>query len=451
MCVVCECVWLKFHTQIKCSFPFASMRAPEPDPPLVMAARSGDIKRLTRLLGSNKGLRADPNQANAVGRTALLVACKADAANIVGLLLNGGASAVKADNDKNTPLVTASHNGNVAIVSALLRAGAPVGQRSGKHGCTALFAACQLGNAELVKMLIREKAVVDQSATGGDTPLQVASELGHADVVAILIGAGATCDLADEDGVTPLFLACQEGHHGIASFLLAASARADQANDAGATPMLIACQQGRKACVQLLSSYCASREWRDVLLTGGEERQIVTAEDMAEREGHHALTTFLRASRHWTTPLHHVTQIDPERCRRLLRLDGSDLHAAAEDGAPTPLSLARAANHAMSRDATMPATEAGSTDGAADTSAVALVLQAARPWSPTTHALHPAAARAWAVEMLLMGHRLSRLERFSPVAGGLFDVWMAGVMPLLISRDSKLPHRDMMEREVELT
>ena len=68
------------------------------------------------------------------------------------------------------------------------------------------------------------------------------------------------------------------------------------------------------------------------------------------------------------------------------------------------------------------------------TPAAALVLRAAQPWSPQTHELFPTASRARAVEMLLIGHRLSRESRFEGEAMALFDTWMAIVMPQLIQR-----------------
>ena len=50
-------------------------------------------------------------------------------------------------------------------------------------------------------------------------------------------------------------------------------------------------------------------------------------------------------------------------------------------------------------------------------------------WSPATHELYPAAARAYAVQMMLMGHCSTRV----PV-----EVWMANVMPHLVSWESVL-------------
>ena len=130
----------------------------------------------------------------------------------------------------------------------------------------------------------------------------------------------------------------------------------------------------------------------------------------------------------WSTPLHHLTTIGAMRARALLRA-GADLEAAAEaefggDGGNTPLSLARALQQAG---------EAG------EDTAAGLVLDAAKPWSQQTHALFPAAARARAVELMLLGHRLSRESmQWGPSFVGaevsLFDAWMEGVLPQAVQR-----------------
>eukprot|EP00966_Prymnesium_polylepis_P205624 4765135-Prymnesium_polylepis.1 len=71
---------------------------------------------------------------------------------------------------------------------------------------------------------------------------------------------------------------------------------------------------------------------------------------------------------------------------------------------------------------------------ASDGTAAHLVLLAARPWSLATHALFPAEARARAITLLLLGHRLAREPRYEGVAGAMVDVWLAYVMPLAVLR-----------------
>ena len=102
-----------------------------------------------------------------------------------------------------------------------------------------------------------------------------------------------------------------------------------------------------------------------------------TAEHIATANGHHDVAAWLAATRLWSTPLHHLEFLTPERALALLRA-GADIHAAAEPGGPTPLSLAQAL---------------AAVGGAAGTAAF-LVLEAAKPWSRKTHKYFPAPARA---------------------------------------------------------
>ena len=124
--------------------------------------------------------------------------------------------------------------------------------------------------------------------------------------------------------------------------------------------------------MQQLCSYGATRTF---LFNVGGFDLTLAAEDAAA--DHDDITAWLTASRHWSTPLHHLSVISPDRTRSLLR-DGADLFAASHTGGSTPLALAQGM------------LAAGKATGG---SASHLVLCAARPWSPKTHVLFPAAAR----------------------------------------------------------
>jgi ankyrin repeat protein len=46
----------------------------------------------------------------------------------------------------------------------------------------------------------------------GQTPLHVASELGNMDLVQLLLDSGANVTVTNANGQTPLHLACAKGH-----------------------------------------------------------------------------------------------------------------------------------------------------------------------------------------------------------------------------------------------
>ena len=217
-------------------------------------------------------------------------------------------------------------------------------------------------------------------------------------------------------GFTPLLLACQKGRTKAVSLLLKAGVAVDQASDTGATPLYVACQQGHIHCAQQLSSYGAARSFQ----LPPPSNTTISVSGPAARGGYDALVAWLATSSQWSTALHHLTVIDATRARALLRA-GADLEAAAQAGGPTPISLARAQLHAQ-------------VGGAGAVTAASLVLDAARPWSRRTHELFPAAARARAVELLLLGHCLSRESFFVGAEVSLLDAWMESVLPQAVLR-----------------
>ena len=291
-----------------------------------------------------------------------------------------------------------------------------VGNLSGAED-SPLIAAARNGKTEEVISLLAEGDEVNQEDEDGSTPLLVACENGHAKTVSVLCAAGALLDQANVDGDTPLLLASEEGHTETASVLCASGATVDQSDTIGRTPLFLAIDNGHLALAQLLISLGASRS----ITVNGEER---TALGMAQMFGHANLAAWLTTTEQWTTPLHHLsgpTAIGAARARALLR-SGASLHAAADTGGPTPLSLAQII---------LAAGEITTDDG----SAASLVLQAARPWSRELHALFPAMARARAVELLITGHRLFREPRFAEGAVALLDVWVGCVMPHAVQRE----------------
>ncbi len=309
----------------------------------------------------------------------------------------------------DTPLIDAARNGRAADVTALLAGGADVDEpKTDGCGATALYVACQEGHTEVVTKLLAANADVNHTNLDGAIPLYIACENGHTEIVTKLLAANADIEKADNDGCTPLFIACCQGHTEIVTKLLAANASVDQPRHNGGTPMIIACAEGHLGCVQLLSSYGASRNFRFVAPTD-------TAEHLASNRGHHELVAWLVRTRLWSTPLHHLEVLTPERARALLRA-GADLHAAAEPGGPTPLSLAQAAAAA---------------GGAAEGTAAFLVLEAAKPWSRKTHKYFPEPARERAAELLRVGQWFKRLPNDFPIQ---FEVWETFVMPHAVHR-----------------
>lgn len=92
------------------------------------------------------------------------------------------------------------------------------------------------------------------SNEGGATPLFIASQVGNAELVQLLLQAGSkSIGRADKDGSTPLHIAAVEGHLPVVKLLLSAgSTSIDKQNNFGATPLYMAALNGRLQVVQLL-------------------------------------------------------------------------------------------------------------------------------------------------------------------------------------------------------
>jgi ankyrin repeat protein len=224
----------------------------------------------------------------------------------------------------------------------LIEAGADVAQ-AGEHGLTYLMVASLDGHVECVRALLEARADVAQSTTSGATALMYASSHGHVECVRTLLEAGANVmQLRNTDGTGALECACES-----------------------------------LDILQLLCAYAPSRE-------------AVRAHPMpVDYAFSPECAQWLEATSRWTSPLHHFEFLPIERVRALL-IAGADLSAG--DGgadAPTPLSLATAR------------LLLGDQPGAG---CAALIASAGAPWSPDTHALFPAGAKARAVELLHIGH-----------------------------------------------
>ena len=344
---------------------------------LIYAVRVHDDFTVRELLG----LGADPNmivETEHGPRSILSEAISVNDVRCVVVLLEGGANVNEGGWSGVSPLKVVVGQNYATLIEPICKAGIDTDIID-----ASLVMACQLGSKESALVLLKRcgadpanlTVLGENSRTAMHNCSARGDEEGGADVplVHALLEAGAPLEngLPMETGAT-----------------------------AGCTPLLIACATGALQLVQLYSSY-------------GAERAPPNAYYTASTAGTDEVQAWLQESADWSTPLHHASVVPVERTRALLRA-GADLHAQARPGAPTPLQLAE-----QSRE------HPGSQ----------LVLAASLPWSPDTHALMPAMARARAVELMRLGHLLAlQPGRFGTATQALVHVWRDLVLPYAVVR-----------------
>ncbi|KAF1313133.1 Tkl protein kinase, partial [Globisporangium splendens] len=198
--------------------------------------------------------------ANNYGVTSLYNASQNGQVEVVSELLKNGGSVNMADNNGATSLMVASQNGHVEVVSELLKNGASVDMAT-NNGASSLYIASQNGHVEVVSELLKKGASSGVVKPKGLTPLQVAARNGHVKVVEMLFPSsvareghdmvvdvfltkGVLPDTRDEEGNTPLISACRNGHWQAAQRLLQSNASLSAINKTGESALLAAASAG---------------------------------------------------------------------------------------------------------------------------------------------------------------------------------------------------------------
>jgi ankyrin repeat protein len=165
-----------------------------PDPPIVDAARRGDLDAVRTLIRDG----ADVDAAQGDGMTALHWAAANGHAPVVAALLEARARTDPATRiGAYTPLHLASRGGHSAIVRALADAGADVHAATSTGGATPLHFAAGAGSVEAIAAMLDRGAAIDaREDVWGQTPLMFAAAYGRTGAVEALLARGADHSLA---------------------------------------------------------------------------------------------------------------------------------------------------------------------------------------------------------------------------------------------------------------
>jgi uncharacterized protein len=203
-------------------------------PPLMIAAKYGDLTSVRRLLKAG----ADANARSPMGNTALHFAAGHGHLQVVEALLDAHADANASDPNGYTPLHAAVHGDDVRVVNALIAAHADVNARTKRENVTPLLESIDMnyGKPEITLALIQAGADVNVVESDGNTALSIAMTESSNEVVEALLKKGADPNSLVHNQ-RPLHVAAEYGYDETIKVLLRYGADPTLRNPGGQTPL----------------------------------------------------------------------------------------------------------------------------------------------------------------------------------------------------------------------
>ncbi|KAJ6228316.1 no mechanoreceptor potential c [Anaeramoeba flamelloides] len=216
--------------------------------PLMVAAKYGRYEILQLFLNSNVDLeRKDKNGCNAlylscesgnvkIAQELILAGArlntKSDKGNfplylaahqgnnlLAQLLLTSGAY-VDQTYEGWTPLLIACQNGSLEIVKTLLDHQASIHYCDPKDGFSAIFIAIENRHSNIFLELFNRKADLHSVNFYSETPIHIACQVGDLEIIKIMIENNVDFDIQDENEMTPLMVAAENDHEEAVKLLL---------------------------------------------------------------------------------------------------------------------------------------------------------------------------------------------------------------------------------------
>jgi ankyrin repeat protein len=175
------------------------------------------------------------------------------------------------DEHGNTPLHTATYNGQNKMLEFFLERSLPI-DADNNFGESALHVPAQRGYGSTVSLLLKKGANIDQQENGGKTPLHKAVWEGHVDIVKTLLEAGANPNTAENGrGFTPLHTVAMSNKQATAIISLLLKAKANMyalsTGDEKQTPLDVATRFGNHESAKVLRE---AQERQDRMNPGNE-------------------------------------------------------------------------------------------------------------------------------------------------------------------------------------
>ncbi|WP_425384297.1 ankyrin repeat domain-containing protein [Wolbachia endosymbiont (group B) of Eupithecia inturbata] len=134
-------------------------------------------------------------------------------------LIAQGANIDTNDKNGNTLLYSAAEIGDLNLVKLLLDNGANIEAKNGEYQATPLHGAVENYRIDVVKLLLNRGANVNAEDKDNWTPLHYGADTNSPDIVKVLVDAHANLGAKGNYGKTPLDIAKDKGHNKIVEYL----------------------------------------------------------------------------------------------------------------------------------------------------------------------------------------------------------------------------------------
>ncbi|XP_046840325.1 ankyrin repeat domain-containing protein 7-like isoform X1 [Xenia sp. Carnegie-2017] len=167
------------------------------------------------------------------------------------------------DKENRTPLHLAAAIGNEEVMKFLLANKAKT-NLCDNDGRTALMKAIECSHEGCIRLLLDSNADVRVTDINSSSTLHLAAANSLIDIAVLLLRLGISVNITDKEGFTPLHVACSIGHQDFVLFLLSENADVNCKDSQDRTPLMTAAADGHVDIVNILLENYADVTLKDV-------------------------------------------------------------------------------------------------------------------------------------------------------------------------------------------